>query len=68
MHWAYYLTFALLISYFLLLFVLHLRRRKRGDLRSSCDCSGKGRMLVASYHALKRKEARKGNEHPPKKG
>ncbi len=60
MHWAYYLTFALLAAYFIFLLVLRFKRKKEGR-PSGCDCSGRGKMLVASYRAMKRKEEREGS-------
>lgn len=55
MHWAYYLTFALLAIYFAFLLYRHYKRKKEGR-PSGCDCSGRGKMLVASYRAMKKKE------------
>ncbi len=57
MHWAYYLTFGLLAAYFAFLLFLRFKRKKEGR-PSGCDCSGRGKMLVASYRAMKRKEER----------
>ncbi len=64
-HWAYYLVIALLVAYFLSLFLYGRYKRKKG-IPPSCDCGGKGKMLLANYHLEKAKEERrqasKGNQ------
>lgn len=57
MHWAYYLTFALLALYCAFLLYRRHKRKKEGR-PSGCDCAGRGQRLVASYRAMKKKEAK----------
>lgn len=57
MHWAYYVTIGLLVAYFGGLLIKRLIDKKRGiEPRGCTDCAGRGKALVASYHAMKKKE------------